>query len=845
MGLSIGVHLLNLLTIPVLTVIYFYKKYNYSHKGLITSLAAGVGILVFVQYGIIPGAVKVASWFELFMVNTLHTPFNYGLLVYGIFIGSLIVFLLYFTRKRNLFNYNLAVWCVAVIIIGYSSYAMIYIRSNANPPMDENDPSDVFSLISYLNREQYGDRPLLYGQHFESKLDRQKPYNDGGNIYLQSYSVVNSRGKVLAIFGDELDAKNYIENNKEETLSIKQEYVVTDKKLKPNYASEDKMLFPRMWSTEARHAREYRFWGNISPNEKPNFANNIRFFVDHQIFFMYFRYFMWNFSGRQNDTQGHGEVTNGNWISGIPFLNSWRSGTQNNLPDHLKNNPGRNKYYMLPLLLGILGLLWQYKNDKNSTFTVFLLFFMTGLAIILYLNQTPLQPRERDYAYAGSFYAFCIWIGMGVFALFDLLKNKISKDLLPTAAKGVTALSLVAVPTLMAVQNWDDHDRSDRYTARDFAYNYLNSCAPNAIIFTNGDNDTFPLWYLQEVEGVRTDIRVVNMSLLNTDWYITQMKRQAYEGLPVPFRMNEYEYRSGLRDQVLFDKSSKKVLPLKEAMDWLLKTDGSNKEKFSGNNLYYLPTNKFTIPIDSAKVASNGTVSAENLGRIENQIYWEVERPYFLKSEVMILDLLSNFNWERPIYFAVTVGNDFYGLEKYFQLEGLAYRLMPYPTKAHDGQTGEVAADIMFDNMINKFRWGNMNKPNVYLDETNLRMTYNFRNNFVRLAGQLIQNNEREKAKKALDFCQELMPDSKVPYNYFNLLIADTYQELGEFEISDKICEQLIERYTQELGFYAQLPGSVSRSVDDDKRRAEIIVKTANDLLGKSAMLRMRSISTE
>ncbi len=845
MGLSIGVHLLNLLTIPVLTLIYFYRKYEYSHKGLIASLLAGLGILVFVQYGIIPGTVKVASLFELFMVNTLGMPFHYGLLVYGLFVGSLLVFLLYFTKKKNLVNYNLAVWCLTVIIVGYSSYAMIYIRSNANPPMDENDPSDVFSLISYLNREQYGDRPLIYGQHFESKLDKQNPYKDGGKVYLQSFSVVNSKGKVLGIFGDELEAQEYIAKNNVEPLRIKHQYVVTDRKIKPNFVNEDKMFFPRMWSTESRHAREYRYWGNIGPTEKPTFAHNIRFFLDHQVFFMYFRYLMWNFSGRQNDIQGHGEVTNGNWISGIPLLNSWRAGTQNNLPEHLANNPGRNKYYMLPLILGILGLLWQYKNNKESAFTVLLFFFMTGLAIIIYLNQTPLQPRERDYAYAGSFYAFSIWIGMGVFAIFDLIKKNLKQEMFPTAAMGITAVSLLAAPTLMAVQNWDDHDRSGRYTARDFAYNYLMSCAPNAIIFTNGDNDTFPLWYIQEVEGIRTDIRVVNLSLLNTDWYITQMKRQAYDGLPVPFRMKESEYRSGLRDQVLFDRSSKRAMSLNDAMNWLLKTDGSNREKFSGNSLFYFPTNKFLIPVDSAKVVENGTVSPENANRIQKELYWEVDRPYFLKSEVMILDLLSNFGWDRPIYFAVTVGNDFYGLEKFFQLEGLAYRLMPYETKPHDGQTGEVAGQIMYDNMVNTFRWGNMNDPNVYLDETNLRMTFNFKNNFVRLAGQLIKDGEKEKAKQALDLCQELMPDSKVPYNYFNLLVADIYQELGEFDKSDAICERLIQRYTRELGYYAQLSGGLLRSVEEEKRRAEIIIKTAEELLRKSAALRLKSFDTE
>jgi len=885
MGLSVGVHLLNLLTIPAIGLVYYFRKHSKNDKGVIfTSLSfaalilltylltinfilikfvafgllaatvyglyyyrqekgeagrifltllVSAVILLFVQYGIIPGTVKLAGTFEKILTNDMGAGFGTGFYVYIAVIVLVLGGGILYTQRTGRYLVNLGLWCVAVILIGYSSYGMIILRSKANLPLDENNPESVYSLISYLNREQYGQQPLFTGPYYDAKIEKTER---NGPVYVQAYEVVNKRGgKPVATFTIEREAKEFIEKSADKSkLSIRERYIISDYKPKYVYEKSRTTVFPRMWSQEEHHIREYVYWGKVDKREKPGMSNNLTFFYNYQVGWMYLRYFMWNFAGRESDMQGHGEPLHGNWISGISFLDELRLGyPQTGLPEDMADNKGRNKYFLLPLLLGLIGLVYQFRRDRRSWFVTLMLFFFTGMAIVLFLNQNPIQPRERDYAYAGSFYAFCIWIGIGVLGVIELLRKTVKSESM--AALIATPLVFVMVPMNMLINNWDDHSRAKRYTARDFAYNYLNSCAKDAILFTNGDNDTFPLWYLQEVEGVRTDVRIVNLSLLNTDWYVTQMKRAAYDGKPVPFGLTEPEYRQGTRDQVLLDKNNPDYMTVKDQMAWLKRTDGVNQTQVNRDDkLFYFKSNKFIIPVDSAKVVNNGTVPKGMEGRVQKQLRWEVNRNYVLKSELMIIDLLSNFNWDRPVYFAITVGDrNYLGLEKFFMLDGLAYRLVPFEVKAHDGQTGEVNTDAMYENFINVFRWGNMNDPSVYLDETNMRMTMNFRNNFVRLSSALMMKGEKQKAIDALNKAETLMPDNIIPYNYFSLLMADLYQSLGEDEKARGIVTRLKERAQEEVSYFERF--SNTKVVEDDYRRAQIILQQCDQILSKGS----------
>ncbi|HBF87847.1 MAG TPA: hypothetical protein DDX39_04315 [Bacteroidales bacterium] len=804
MGLSIGVHLLNILAIPAIVFVYYFKKYPVTKKGVIISSIISVVTMLTILYGIIPGIIILAAKFELLFVNVFGLPFNTGVLFYALLIIGLVVWGLYYTHKKQKAVLNTIILAFTVIIIGYSSFTMIVIRSLANPPMDENNPENVFALLSYLNREQYGDRPLIYGQYYNAPLDKEEPYVETDAIYVQK----NGR------------------------------YEIADYKEKPNYDERFMTLFPRMWSSEGSHVDVYEEWGKVKGKKisiidnqgeakdvyRPTFVENMRFFFRYQVGFLYFRYFMWNFAGRQDDIQSRGGILNGNWISGIPFFDELRLGSQQSLPESMKSNKGRNIYYMLPLLLGLIGLFYQYRSEGRGFTIVMLLFFLTGLAIIIYLNQTPNQPRERDYAFAGSFYAFAIWIGLGVLAVKDLFRK-----IMPYAASAILAsfLTLLAVPVLMANENWDDHDRSGRYTARDFAQNYLNSCAPNAIIFTNGDNDTFPLWYAQEVEGIRTDVRVVNLSLLNTDWYIDQMKRKAYDSNPVPFSLTPEKYAQGTRDIVYLmdDPRIKDYTPLKQIMDFISSDDPRTKLP-QADDLSYSPTRNFRIPVDSTKTIQLGVVKENDASLILPNIDWKLNKGYVLKSELMVLDLLANNNWERPIYFAITVGSESYmKLQEYFQLEGLAYRLVPIKTKNTDGQIGRIDTEIMYDNMINKFKWGGINDPNVYMDENNLRMTMNLRNNFARLADELLKEGKKDSAIVVLDKCLEVMPNNTVPFNYFNLGIAEGYYKAGINEKANGIVEILAKSSQDDLNYYFSLDGDYATSVEFEIKKAMMVMQ--------------------
>jgi hypothetical protein len=806
MGLSIGVHLLNLLCIPALAFVYYFRKYPFSWAGVAKTMGVSLLILMIVQYGIIAWFVDIGAQVDLWM-NEAGLKIWTGFTIYALFILAALAFGIYYTQKKQKPLLNTVLLSMAFLLLGYTSYAQIVVRSLANPPMDENNPENAFGLLGYLNREQYGDRPLGYGQYYDAKVTGQKE----GKM---SYTALEGK------------------------------YIATGAKVIPEYDPGRCTVFPRMFSRESNHVSAYKEWAGIKGEQKPEFSHNLKYFFSYQLNFMYWRYFMWNFVGRQNDIQGHGSILKGNWISGIDFIDSMFLGPQGKLSQSMKNNKARNTFYFLPLILGLIGVVFHYKRDVNDANIVMLLFIMTGIAIVVYLNQTPYQPRERDYAYAGSFYAFCIWIGIGVVAIVDSLKKRLPE--MP-AVVVATGLCLVAVPGLMAKEGWDDHDRSHRYTSRDFAYNYLNSCAPNAVIFTNGDNDTFPLWYIQDVEGVRTDVRIINLSLLNTDWYIDQIKRKAYDSDPVPFTLTSRQYVQGTRDYIPFyDRKIPGYSDLKDIIEFVTSDNADAKVRSeAGDEFNYLPTKKFRIKVDKDAVLRNGVVAEKDVNKIADYIEFEISKNYVMKSELMILDLIAHNDWTRPIYFAVTVGNDSYmNLEDYFQLEGLAYRFVPIKAiKDPSGQTGSVGVDQMYNNMMNKFVWGNMKDERVYLDQNNLNMTMNFRNNFARLSENLMQVGKRDSALAVLDKCNEEMPDKTVPYNIMMLRIAELYYrstntdnfrvdstgnlvKTDDVELKNNSDKQAIEKgnaivkrladiYENDLTYYFSLRGtSYAKSVD-------------------------------
>ncbi|HOY31570.1 MAG TPA: DUF2723 domain-containing protein [Bacteroidales bacterium] len=810
-GLSIGVHLLNLLCIPAMTMVYYFRKGKQSKKNLILTLVLSILILGFVQSGIIPWTVKLAGYFELFFVNIIGLPFNSGTVIYFIVLAGLITGGLIFSRKNGKTVLNTVFLSVAFILIGYSSFLVLVIRSNANTPINENSPKDAISLLGYLNREQYGDWPLLYGPYFNAPLDNKEPYIAGKPLYARDDK-----------------AKKYV--------------VVDERKFsEPNYDKQFYTFFPRMWSNQSDlHARGYQSWSEMDGTpvmvanrdgtreiiNKPTFLENLRFFFTYQVGHMYLRYFMWNFSGRQNDQQGYGGLLNGNWMTGIKFLDKVRLGTQDHLPETYAGNKGRNYFYMLPLLLGLIGFFIQLNKDVKGFIVVMLLFIFTGLAINVYLNPVPYQPRERDYAYAASFYAFAVWIGFGVLGLTQLLL-KLKKYINPKILSSLAVfLCFLLVPVIMAKQGWDDHDRSGRYTTIDIASDYLNSCAPDAILFTLGDNDTFPLWYAQEVEGVRKDVRVVNLSLLNMDWYIDQMKYKFYDSEPLPVTLDKKKYIASKRDLTLMYDDTAVVkadtyLNVKALIDFATSDDESLMVNTYKGMLNYFPTSKFLLPVDTAFVLNNGSVPPEFKDSVNPQIFWKYSDYIVQKNNLIALSILSELNWKRPVYFATTTGDDAYmSLVDYLQLEGLAYRLVPYRCHSIDKQTGRVNTAIMYENMMNKFRYGQMNHPGIYLDETNMRMTNTLRNLFGRLATALQYEGKSEMALSVCDKCIEVMPDHTVPYNHMLLPVINVYYQCGKNDKAYQIASRLGEYCRQELKYLDQFTGINAIYTDTERNES-------------------------
>lgn len=869
-GISIAVHLLNLLCIPAIVLIYYYKKWKEpSAKGSIIAILVSFALIFFILYGLVPGFIKVAGWAELLFVNVFGAPYNTGVIAYfflviasicwGLyetftqknlnrlklsFIVSLImvglpfvsesillsllivaalIIVTFASKKVNIRLLNTILTCIMVIFIGYSSYAIILLRSTANTPMDQNSPEDVFALSSYLNREQYGERPLLYGYTYTSDIVR----DANGNPEIKE-------GKAIW--------KRVIKNNENEP----DKYVVTDHKKDYIYQPELNMLFPRMYSNQSHHVEAYKEWskdGNktnkvkVKTNsgiryvEKPTFAENIRFFLSYQVNYMYWRYFMWNFAGRQNDIQGHGELHKGNWITGFSFIDKHIEGE--NLPSDLMNNKGRNVYYMLPLLLGLIGLFYQaFSGQKGieSFWVTFFLFFMTGLAIVIYLNQTPYQPRERDYAYAGSFYAFAIWIGMGVLGIYSIIKKYLLKDRDNSIVALATAILCLFVPVQMAAQNWDDHDRSGRYAARDFGKNYLSCVEENGIIFTNGDNDTFPLWYVQETEGYRTDVRVCNLSYLQTDWYIDQMKSQAYESTPLPIEMNRSRYGNGkLSYAYVLDRGYGYDMELDKAMNYLISEDKDNKYiPEYGISIDHIPNSNLYIDVDSAAVADK--IPADLKGYATDRIDIELaNNDALMLNQLSVLSMLNSIakdNWERPIYYAVTVGPDMYlNLDKHFVKVGLAYRILPVLNNDTESD-GLVDTETMYNNMMNKFEWGGVDNPNVYLDETVRKMTYTMRMLFIDLAEALIMEEKYDMALNVLDKMMEKIPASATKHDYLSIQPAMAYYSLGETEKGKTLLTEIADNSMEYMSWFRTLEYNKLRSISQEYLRQEYTLKT-------------------
>ena len=816
MGLGLGVHRLNLLVLPVLVFVFYFKKYEVTARGMLKALGIAILLIGFLVFILIPGVPKIAGWFELLFVNVFGLPYNTGLLIFVISVIAALVFGIRYSVRKQKLLLNYIITCLTVIMIGHSSYAMIMIRSSARPPMNQNNPSDIFSLAYYINMEQYGSSPKLHGIYYSAPPT-------------EMYRVIAGYNKV-------------------------------DGKYKPYYRPEYKYdkqfetIFPRMYSPDSEHEPDYVYWGGVKGRKFtvtsgsgketvtcPTFGENLRFFFRYQTGFMYLRYFMWNFVGRQNDVQGNGNKIHGNWISGIKFLDDARLGPQDDLPSDLKNNRGTNKYYFLPLLIGIAGILWQYKKDRNGLIVILSFFIMTGFAIIVYLNQYPDQPRERDYAYVGSFYAFAVWIGIGFMYLYEKLEKLMNSKL---SALITFILLLAAGPLLLASENWDDHDRSGRYTARDIGANYLESCAPNSILFTYGDNDSFPVWCVQDVEQLRTDVRVANLSYIQAGWYIEMMRQKAFKSDPLPFSLPSEKYMEGVRTQLPIDLNNNKAADLKD----LVQFAGRDDRKFmtnvgGGEYLNYIPTGKFLIDVDSSKVLSNGTVKEYFRNRIVSPMVWEYTDNYAFKGDLAIMDILSTNQWNRPVYISTTVPSSQYkGLEKYFVQEGMAYRIVPIKIEDSDNnEYGMIDPAVMYENVMNKFKWGNADDPSVYLDENNRRMFSNYRRIFGNLGKELLARGDTLKALETVWKGREIVPPEKMPDDFYSIGFAEILLKAGKKEEGEKLIGEIVS-YAKEYLDYAV-------SLDPGKRFGMeypngINMQTMLDIYNLSMALKMDSLTT-
>lgn len=833
MGLSIGVHLLNLLAIPAIAFVYYFRKFPVTTKGIIYCAIVSIAMLGFVQYGIIPGTVSLAANFDLLFVNSIGLGFGSGIIFFSLLlITCLTTGILFTLNNKNAYLYaslgsfalmlgiggaflglivfaivawiadsffhirkkpavlNMAYLGVVFVLIGYATFAMIVIRAKANTNLNNSQPDNVFSVLNYLNREQYGDRPLFYGQYYNAKVIDEKK---GSKLYRKGAD----------------------------------RYDLLGEKSSPIYEADKCTILPRMFSPDANHVSFYKTWLNIPSDKNPTFADNLRFLLSYQMNHMYWRYFMWNFAGRQNDVQGNGTYNEGNWLSGIKPLDAIRLGSQEHLPSSITTNKAYNRLYFLPFILGLLGLWYQFKKDKRDGIIVTMLFFFTGLAIVFYLNQTPMQPRERDYAYVGSFYAFAIWIGLGVLAIYDFLSKKVA---LVPAALTSTALCLVAVPSLMAVEEWDDHDRSQKFSARDMACNYLNSCEKNAVLFTMGDNDTYPLWYAQEVEGIRTDIRVCNLSLLGIDWYINQMRNKMNESEGMKFSLAPEKILTGKRDYVPFyDMQLQGPQELKEVIEFI--GSDSREAQFQtrdGDYINVMPTKSLKITVDKPAVMSSKTISEKEAPLMVDAIDFQLRRNGIYKNDLMVMDLIANNNWERPIYFSVTMPNENYlGLEDYFRSEGLAYRLTPVKKTVEDpGFSTYPNTDVMYNNIMTKFKSGNIEKG-IYVDPESWRMVSVLQSFFFQCANACMNEGKKDSCIKVLDKLQIFIPQNYGSMNssILNFRIAELYYRAGDKKKAAAVLEQSNTYLTEELTYYGDLSKKAPSMYTQDMRTGLAILQ--------------------
>ena len=745
MGLSIGVHLLNLVAVPALALIYYHKKYaRYSTVGVLLAMLIGLVIVGVVMVGIIPGLPSMAGSFEVFFVNSLGLPFGSGAVFFALLFLGLVIWGVVYSERRAMVGLNTALLSLVFILIGYSSYTLVVIRSNYNPPIDENNPENLISFVSYLKREQYGDRPLLYGQYFDAELER---YDQGDPVYRKGA----------------------------------EKYEIASYKPVPVYsANTRKTLLPRAYSTQPQHQQLYRQRMGLQPHEKPGFGDNLYYMFDYQMGHMYWRYFLWNFVGRQGDYKDAGVLT--------PF------NAGDDLPEQLANNAARNNYWMLPLILGLVGALYQFSKDQRGFAFVLLLFFLAGLALILYLNSPPIEPRERDYIYVGSFYAFAMWIGFGVMAVAELFMKSFKKNQLaaPALATGLCLL----VPGIMAAEGWDDHDRSDRYFSVDSAKNFLASLAPNAILFTGGDNDTFPLWYAQEVEGFRTDVRVIVLTYFNTDWYIDQMQMKMNDSEPLPISLTPENYKQGgMNDVVYFyeNKNLKGALPLEQYIKLVREQHPAIRLQTPSDEVSIIPSKNLSLNIDREKLLAAGIIPEDKQDLLVDKMEFKMTGNAMEKKDLMLLDLLVTNNWERPIYFNNTslqsIGFD---LQEYIQHEGTAYRLLP--VRNPNPQTEMVNTEVMYDNMMNNFFWRGLDDPEVYYTEDYRNFVLNHRASFNTLAGALLDEGDTERALKALHKSLEVMPDKGVPYDYATALTVQLLLEAGDEARAIEIADLMAKR---------------------------------------------------
>lgn len=835
-GLSFGVHFMALLTIPAIGFLYFFKHYKtVTVKNFIVANVVSVAVLLFIFIFLLPMTMKFFSGLEVFFINSVGLPFNSGTIIAALLFIGLFYYLLRYTRSKGFAHLNTLVLCVLFIFIGFSSWLMLPIRANAGTVINENNPDNARELLAYYNREQYPETHLLYGPLYSEKyvgLDQKNPYRDDKPNYEQDkekgkYVIVNNYKNALQNSDDSQKgflprmwstehSSNYMEFTGALDFSVKSEYL--DEPRLVEEVNKFKQAYNQGLVDTEDYDKFLRNFGEYLNIERPSFFQNMKYMFEFQFGYMYWRYFMWNFTGRQDDIQGRYTDLHGNWISGIKFIDEMRLGSQDNLPSDVKNNKARNTYFFLPLILGIIGFVFHFKNERKSWWVLFVFFLFTGLALKIYLNERPFEPRERDYALVGSFYVFAMWIGYGVYALFDLMKEYLKPKI---ALPLVLVVTTLAAPVLLAAQNWDDHDRSNRYTARAMGRMYLDSCDENAILFTIGDNDTFALWYAQNVEGYRQDVRIVNTSLFQTDWYIDDMKKKAFTSDPIPSQLTHAKYSWGTRDFLFFQQTNRDTIDIKTWMNFVADDSKNTQIQLdSGQWVHTFPSKVIRIPVDKEAVLKNGIVDPKDADKIVSEVFINLKSSVIYKNRMMMLDIIANNNWERPIYFSGgSFGDDDYiWMKDYLQLEGVVYKLVPIKTpidKKNPFDMGRIDADKMY-HIVMGWEWGNSGSPDIYHDTETRKNGITYRSNLARLAEALINEGKEDKAEKILDLAMEKMPVEF--FEYYSLLEPYVlgYYELGKPEKARQVYHDVTKMYQEHLTYYSSLSYNRQRHAADE-----------------------------